>query len=1300
MRARSRLDSRRGQALSARIFVALGVAAAALGCAPAEPAKVPEQPRLAHSFAAAFDAEAEDPMAAAPYLAAIDAAVQNPGAPNALATVIASLDALVFGATPNLDLVRDHAIAYRSRELFTEVVERLRKAWLAGGGPRSAPAAPFMRGLLANALHRLALFIGDEQPASVWVRRRGCVDEAAVVGPLDAMPLLGLSGRAPGLGGWAAFPESFQGVPPFATDLRPEVVGADACAIDVNATSFLMGTRAVVVDIDNPRAQRVSFALTSASAASLEAGGTPILRRGYEAGGNFVMRLATAEVPAGRLRLVVRVAQKSDGNEIELNVWDEDGLPLEARAPKAGDVTDARAKAAKAIEITPEGQGDAALSVAAAALLALGEARAAEHMLEPIEPNDENGASTSSAPATQAKARDARLELLFARAIEAAEDMSDTKALDRTRAAIAKAIEARKTAWEAKIAQARLTERRRGAGEGPMEALKELGVIPPGAAEGAPLLPSSNPMLLTYVALSARRQKLADVSEAAYAELAKKTPDAPLLAAVDERLHGRVGSDAVKAACEGGTNRADLSCLEAIREQFAPRAKGGDMKAALAEIARLRRLRTAPDALRGVEIGVRIAGGDVTGALMVHDLLPPAQRRLIDAVGLAAAKGLLEPAQKRLASKDALRARDAPYSLAPLVRVLGLEPDPAPALEGQGRRLVLADMKAAYMPGAATVVLRRLERYSIDASGLVRYTTYDLRRVSGTTDVAQGAMSFGPMLEARSAPRLLRRRIHKRDGRMLEPDAAANAAQWSDLSQLEQGDYVEQIVEGWGLPNDSGQIVLDTPDLLPERTSVREAEIEVRRAESIRFSVWSHPLLGKPEERADSGFKVSVWRLKDALPRRIEDGMPRMERSVGVSLGTQTWENIGRAIAENIRSYEDRDPFVTRFAQSIAADASKVAGETTKPARLALVEKVVAAVGKRVKIAGGAELSDISAMYGGGSQRATARTILELGQGSRSWVIYRVLRELGVPVDIAVAETEPFSASPDFPPHVGRFTHPLLVARLGAEGGDVWIDADVEGPPLPPGRVSPELRGRSAMLAGGNIVTVMATTGETGDEVDIRLTLDEKGDAKGSFTILLHGRAAQALAEAFETVVGTNRRQMLQGVVLGWLPWADVEEVTVSSSEGSWEVALRASIRIHGYARPEGQDGKTWVLPGIEPVHIVVPRSFAGTLGATYASRAARQSALLIDTALQYHVRRRIELPAGATVMRAPEGVRIEDARLEALRKGSYGPVIEEDFALSLPTGTVPAEAYQGFVDNVRSIDDGFMAGTRVRVKP
>ena len=47
----------------------------------------------------------------------------------------------------------------------------------------------------------------------------------------------------------------------------------------------------------------------------------------------------------------------------------------------------------------------------------------------------------------------------------------------------------------------------------------------------------------------------------------------------------------------------------------------------------------------------------------------------------------------------------------------------------------------------------------------------------------------------------------------------------------------------------------------------------------------------------------------------------------------------------------------------------------------------------------------------------------------------------------------------------------------------------------------------------------------------------------------------------------------------------------------------------------------------------------------------------------------------------------------------SHSTVLEEDFTLSLPTGTVPASRYQAFVEKVQAIDDGFMAGTRIRVK-
>src|SRR6185369_6799699 len=110
------------------------------------------------------------------------------------------------------------------------------------------------------------------------------------------------------------------------------------------------------------------------------------------------------------------------------------------------------------------------------------------------------------------------------------------------------------------------------------------------------------------------------------------------------------------------------------------------------------------------------------------------------------------------------------------------------------------------------------------------------------------------------------------------------------------------------------------------------------------------------------------------------------------------------------------------------------------------------------------------------------------------------------------------------------------------------------------------------------------------------------GDAAGVFTILLSGRTAQVLADALEKVVGTDRRDMLRGVVLGWLPWANVNDVALSSSEGSWEVSLRADVSIPGYAQAEGSN---WILPGLEPLHTMYPRSGVATLGASFASQGA-----------------------------------------------------------------------------------------------
>jgi hypothetical protein len=1228
---------------------------------PAAPLRPPTQ-NLARAFAAALDAEARDSTAAEGYLDVIDEAVSEPA--GGLATVAASVDALVFGAIPALDELGPTGIAYRARERMPVIAERLAAAWDA------AEDVPFARGLLAMALHNLSLYVGDEAAAQRWTERRGCAREATVVGPLDWAPLSGLDAPSP-IAHDAPLAQSYPGVAPFAAKVVPLRVRADACYLDVNAPTFLAGVRAVIVDVHVPRSQRVQLALTTTSAAVLDVGGVSVLKRGYAAGGRPVTRFVSVVAPAGRMRVVARVGQKGDGNLVEIDAWDEEGLPLQTRAPRPGDSAGGGVRGARVVDLGAQpGASPEQVALSAAALMGLGEGRAAEHLLEQARDPAGRGATK----------RTPRSELVYVRATELAEDSPPSKAAERMRSALEGVLSATPDSWEARIAHARLSERRRGAGEGVVEALRELGADP---------RPSASPkrkdrMVLAQTAVVGRRAGMIDVAESAYRELEKAAGGSALLANVDARLHPRVGAEAVRAACNGGTSRAETACLEAL-------AQRGDLPAQLAEITRLRRLRVAPDALRDVEVSQRVARGDVAGALETYDAMPLGQRTLMLAPALAAGRGQVDAARRRLA-RDRISARDAPWGIAALSRALGTEADLAPALEAEGARIVAEDRAKAFLPGAGTAVLRHVERYSIEASGLVRFSSYDLRRVSGTTDVERGAPSFGPMIEGRTAPRLLRRRIHKRDGRVLEPDAAANAAQGnSDLSQLEQGDYVEQILEGWALPGDTGQLVLDTPDLLPERTSVRDAEIELRYDAAIPLAVWSHRLLGRAERRRDGRWQVSTWRVRDQTPRRIEDGVPKMERTVSVSMGTQTWANVARALSDNARALDDNDPYVRRWAE-------EVAGADRRPSR-ALVDRLVVAAGKKIKAASGAELSDVAAMFSGGPQRTTARTTLEMGTGSRSWVIYRALRELGVPVDLAVAETEPFSASADFPPHVGRFRHPLVVARLPGER-EIWIDSDVEGPPLPPGKVSPELRGRTAMLLGGKMVVVEGSS-DAGDEVDVRLVLDAKGDAAGTFAAVLHGRAAQALSEAFETVVGTERQQLLRAVVLGWLPWADVEEVTVSPAQGGFGLALQASIRIHGYGRPEGRSGQVWALPGLEPVHLVFPRAAVGTLAAHYASRAARQSALSIEVPLLYRVRRRIELPAGATVTKSPEPVRVQDARIDATRKVSVeGQVIDETFTLSLPTGTVAADSYQQFVEKVHAVDGGFMAVTRVKVKP
>ena len=1260
---------------------------------------------LARSVAAAMDAEARDDASFQPWLDVLSQAAQSTDDPSSVAATAAALDALAHRDPPT------DAIVNRRREAFARVVLRMREIWEATDA-RSGAYAPLVSGLIARSMHTLALTTGESKGANVWAQRRGCVQAASVAGPVDSAPLGALEepSKVSALG---AMPSALRGLPPFSAEEPLVLLRADACVIDARATGGMRGLREAIVDLRVDGEQDVTFALTTDGPAVLEVGGQRAIVRASDAGEGTMLRFARAHATGGVLRAVVRLADTGQGASFELDAWGQDGFALASKPAASGDRADATASLLAAVDVTrldhragskDPAEVDAALAMLATAELALGEERAAFRRVDA----EIDRAKSAGAPENKAAGHSPRFWLVALRALEDTDEISDSRRSERARDAARRVLDAWPDAWEARIADARSAADRRGPDEGAFVALDKLGIHIDAesgaeASGGASAYDALKVPELAYVASLADGARLRDVAEMAYAALARKASGSTILAKVDAQVHDRAGEEAERAACQGGLSRATTGC-------FSVRRMNGDLDGALAEIERLRALRSAPDALRDLELGVRIDKGDLAGVLAIYDDLPPAQRPMLAALGLAAARGDVAAARSRLA-RDARHAGDSPQGIAPLLQLLdGGSPD-AKRLEALGQELTQRDRKDPAMKGAATAVLQHTEHYGLDDTGLLHFVVYDLRRVGGTTDVDQNAGSALPFIEGRGTAKLLRRRVIKKDGRVLHPDAASMASQGNtDLSQLETGDYVEQIVEGYYLPNDQGQIVLDTPDLLPERTSVIAAEIVVRAPEKLALSIWAHPRLGPARAEKRDGYAFLTFKLDNAPPRRLEDDVPQLERGVRISLGTLTWSEVARGVAETVRAADVRDPFVARFAREAAGLKT---GEAPRLDR-ATITKVVDAVGEAIKEPHAFALTD---MGGATGDPSTIRASIEDREGSRTTVVVHALRALGFDAQIAIAEPEPFSTSDQVPPHTGRFRHPLVVVRLGGEAmgpasqgiaaswsasqgvAEVWIDADLRGAPLPVGQVSSELRGRSALLASGRIIEVQGATGTGGDEIALRLAVDPQGDAKGTLVATIRGRAAQALNDAFQQVVGSEQKQMLRSVVLGWVPWADVDDVTISSEGGAWELRIRAEIAVSGFARPEGKDGKVWVLPGVEPVHYVFPRPYATTLGTTYTAQRERTTALSIEAPLQFVMSRTITLPPNARVSRSPGAVEVAGVVLRATRKSSVnGNEVVDEFRLDLPTGTVTPGAYPAFARDVQTVDAGFLSGTRVEI--
>ncbi|HEU4535442.1 MAG TPA: hypothetical protein VFS00_15040, partial [Polyangiaceae bacterium] len=558
------------------------LALAAVGCGGLGGARSPgaRVDGLARSFAGAASIEQSRPGADAlrAYLDLVDEGLA--AGPEGTEAVIAGLDAIFWRVSSGLGRVAGkHALVYRVPGAPAELEPRLARAYARGEG--SPPA----RALVAEALSDLGRLRGDAAATATWRARTGSVPAVAAVGPLDWAPLTGIDRPTPLEAPGAPLLPSYPGVAPFSAKAEPISLERDDFAFDVRDAGVQPGVYALAVDVEVPRAGRVWLGLQTSASAQLVTYGTPALARPFAAGGNAVFRFGAIEADAGRCRVVVRFAQNDDGGRFALWALADDGTPLRSSAPRPGDRAPARAR--RPFTWAPSGRAGAS-ELAAAALLGLGDARAARRLIEPK-------AQAPDAPPLAA--------LVWARAVERADDVPDVRRPERARTAYEKVLRAWPGSWEATLGKALYGASRRGAGEGRVETLIEL-------ARARQERPALDPALRAFEGVTAYEISMYDRAEEALAASAGPLRGTPFLREFEASIRPRVGPEAVAHACgsDPARDRSDLACLQRLEQR-------GDVAGSLAEIARLRALRGSPRALAGHEAAARLAAGDSAALL-------------------------------------------------------------------------------------------------------------------------------------------------------------------------------------------------------------------------------------------------------------------------------------------------------------------------------------------------------------------------------------------------------------------------------------------------------------------------------------------------------------------------------------------------------------------------------------------------------------------------------------------------------------------------------------------------------------
>ncbi len=498
---------------------------------------------------------------------------------------------------------------------------------------------------------------------------------------------------------------------------------------------------------------------------------------------------------------------------------------------------------------------------------------------------------------------------------------------------------------------------------------------------------------------------------------------------------------------------------------------------------------------------------------------------------------------------------------------------------------------------------------------------------------------------------VLHLRVIKPDGTVLEPEPVEGKPTLT-MPHLEVGDCLEMehVIREPGDGEKGNRYAGPTWFFREADKGYWRSEFVMLTPKERKLDIETRGKVPVPEVKERGPLTERRWRVDDSPPAPEEpDAVPATEflPSVRVGWGVTLRDQVARLLDVAV----DETPLDPRITK-IAIDISK--GATSADDRVRRVYEWV-----RTNVQDG--------------QETDGRRVVLGRSGARQAAFEHLLRELNIPVDVAIAKNR--LALPPVGPMSDVDSYDTLLLRVRLDGkneakSERWLT--VRDRFLPYGYVPAEVRGTEALLLlpGTPRVQLPRDGSIDGIAFEGRVDLNEDGSARVHLVERFQGKIGSTLREVLDKVSGQQLKPFVEQRLLGRnMPDAQLRDVTIEGREAlDQPLVLRAELDLPSLARPLG-NGR-FALRSLFPAHL-----------SALATLPSRETPLLLSAASHMETKLTIVLPKTMNLPASLDAVDLIDGdRATRVHDRVEGHALVLDRVVDMPAGRVaPGAPYAAF---------------------